>query len=325
MRAVAACVRWIVALAVLSGAPQARAESGYPARPITIVVPFAPGGAADVIARRIGPRLSTALGQSVVVENRPGMGGNIGAEAVAKSAPDGYTLVLGTVGIHAAYQVYGKLRYDPAKDLQPVVVLGEVPCAVVVHPSVPVRSLKELLAYAKGHPGKLTFGSAGNGSSTHMVGELFRLATKVDLTHVPYRGSAPAMNDLLGGQIDMMFELVSTAAPQIKSGRILALGVTSAKRTPALPDVAPVAEQGVPGFQGTGWFTVAAPAQVPKDIISRLNREINEILSAPDMQATWRDLGMSVIGGSSAAASKFFESETRKWGEVIRAANIHVD
>ena len=300
-------------------------QDTIPQGTMKIIAPFSPGGTADVLARVIAPRLSQAYDKPVVVENRPGMGGNIGAEAVARAKPDGLTLLLGTVGIHAAYSVYSSMNYNPSTELQPVIVLGEVPMVIVVHPGRPFQSLDELLKYAKANPEKLTFGSAGNGSSTHMVGELFQQAAGIKLRHVPYRGSSAAMNDLMGGQIDMMFELITTAASIVQSGRIRALAVTSKVRSPTLPDVATVAELVIPGFEGTGWFTVATAAGVPKDIVNRLNRDIDAALKAPEFQETWKRLALSVMGGTREDAKRYFDSETVKWSKVIKAANIRAN
>lgn len=316
----------LLALAI-SALPMTSAlgQSAIPQGTMKIIAPFSPGGAADVLARMIAPKLSHAYDKPVVVENRPGMGGNIGAEAVAKAKPDGLTLLLGTVGIHAAYSIYSSMNYNPSTDLQPVIVLGEVPMVIVVHPSRPIHNLDELIKYAKANPEKLTFGSAGNGSSTHMVGELFAQAAGIKLRHVPYRGSSAAMNDLLGGQIDMMFELITTAAPIVRSGRIRALAVTSKGRSPALPEVQTVAELAIPGFEGTGWFTVATAAGVPKATVNQLNHDINAILKAPDLEEVWKRLALSIIGGSPEDAKSFFDSETTKWSKVIKAGNIHAN
>jgi tripartite-type tricarboxylate transporter receptor subunit TctC len=301
------------------------AEPDIPAGTLKIVAPFVAGGAADVLARAIATRLGQKYGQSVVVENKPGMGGNLGAQTVATARPDGSTLLLGTIGIHAAYSVYSKLPYDPDKDLQPVIVLGGVPCVVAVHPSRPINTLAELLAYARKNPGALNFGSAGNGSSTHMVGELFEQATGIKLTHVPYKGSAAAMNDLLGGQIDMMFELITTAGPIVQAGKIRGLAVTSKDRSPVLPDIPTVSELAVPGFDGTGWFTVATAAGVPKQTVAHLNKDINEILRSPELQDTWKRLALNIMGGSPEDGRRFFDTETVKWKKVIHNANIHAD
>jgi tripartite-type tricarboxylate transporter receptor subunit TctC len=303
----------------------ARGQESFPTRPITIVVPFSAGGTADVLARAIALRLENKYGKSVIVENRPGAGGNIGAQAVSAAKPDGHTLVLGTVGVHAAYSIYSKLSYDPAKDLRPIIVLGEVPCVIAVHPSRPFKDLAQFLTYAKSNPETLTFGSAGVGSSTHMVGELFQQAAGIQLRHVPYRGSSMAMNDLMGGQIDMMFELITTAAPIVKSGQIRALAVTSKERSSALPDIPTVDELGIAGFEGTGWFTIATASGVPGPIVAELNRDIDEILRAPNLQELWRTLALTVMGGTEEHAALFFESERDKWVKVIKAANIHIE
>jgi tripartite-type tricarboxylate transporter receptor subunit TctC len=302
-----------------------RAQDAFPAQTIRIIVPFTPGGTADVLARAIGARLQTQYRSSVVVENRPGAGGHIGAEAAAKARPDGYTLVLGTIGIHAAYTIYRNLGYDPARDLRPVILLGEVPCALVVHPSRPFDNLDQFLAYARENPAMLNFGSAGNGSATHMIAELFQQAAGVKLRHVPYRGSSTAMNDLIAGQIDLMFELVTTAAPVSNAGAIRALAVTSAQRRPVLPDVPAINERAIPGFEATGWFTVATAAGVPEAVVARLNRDIDDILRAPGLQGMWNTLALTVIGGAAERATTFFESEREKWGKVIKAANIRID
>jgi tripartite-type tricarboxylate transporter receptor subunit TctC len=297
--------------------------SDLPSGTIKIVAPFVPGGAADVLARAIAERLAAKYNQTFLVENKPGMGGNLGASTVVTAKPDGSTLLLGTIGIHSAYAVYSSLPYNPEKDLQPIVILGGVPCVVAVHPSRPIHSLAELIAYAKKNPGALNFGSAGTGSSTHMVGELFEQATGVKLTHVPYKGSAAAMVDLMGGQIDMMFELITTAAPIVKAGRIRGLAVTSKIRSPVLPDIPTVSELAVPGFDGTGWFTVATGAHVPRATVVQLNKDINEILHAPDLQDTWKKLALNIMGGTPEEGARFVASETVKWNKVIQTAGIH--
>jgi tripartite-type tricarboxylate transporter receptor subunit TctC len=304
---------------------RAFAQGALPAQPIRFIVPFSAGGTADVLARAIGAKLQTNYGLTVIVENRPGAAGNIGADVVAKARPDGSMIVLGTIGIHAAYSLYRKLSYDPAKDLRPIVVLGEVPCVLVVHPSRPFNDLDQFLAYAKQNPGKLTYGSAGVGSATHLVGELFQQASSVKLAHIPYRGSSMAMNDLMAGQIDLMFELVTTAAPIIKAGNIRALGVTSRARSEVLPDVATISELAIPGFDATGWFTVATGAGVPDAIVGTFNRDINEILRSSDLQDMWNSLALAIIGGSPEQASEFFGTEREKWAKVIATANIHIE
>ncbi|HEX3171766.1 MAG TPA: tripartite tricarboxylate transporter substrate binding protein [Burkholderiales bacterium] len=320
-------MRYAIALVAVFGfvnALPAQAQQ-YPAKPIRLIVPFVAGGSADVLSRVLAQRLNQQYGQQVVVENRPGSGGHVGAEAAARAAPDGYTIVFGTIGIHAAYTIYSKLNYDPSRDLQPVSMYADVPNILVVHPSVPVKNVKEFIALAKSNPGRLNFGTAGSGSSTHMAGEWFKLYTGVNLTHVPYKGSAQAMQDLLGGQIELMFENLPTAIAQVRAGKIRSLGMTSRERSPSMPEVPTLAETGVPGFEATAWFTIAAPAKVPADIIRKLNADMNAFLKAPEMQQRWIDMGVVPLGGSPADAEKFFVVEREKWGKVIKAAGIRGD
>ena len=317
-------MRYAIALVAVFGfvnALPAQAQQ-YPAKPIRLIVPFVAGGSADVLSRVLAQRLTQQYGQQVVVENRPGSGGHVGAEAAARAAPDGYTIVFGTIGIHAAYTIYSKLNYDPSRDLQPVSMYADVPNILVVHPSVPVKNVKEFIALAKSNPGRLNFGTAGSGSSTHMAGEWFKLYTGVNLTHVPYKGSAQAMQDLLGGQIELMFENLPTAIAQVRAGKIRSLGMTSRERSPSMPEVPTLAETGVPGFEATAWFTIAAPAKVPADIIRKLNVDMNAFLKAPEMQQRWIDMGVVPLGGSPADAEKFFVVEREKWGKVIKAAGL---
>ena len=320
-------MRYAIALVAVFGfvnALPAQAQQ-YPAKPIRLIVPFVAGGSADVLSRVLAQRLTQQYGQQVVVENRPGSGGHVGAEAAARAAPDGYTIVFGTIGIHAAYTIYSKLNYDPSRDLQPVSMYADVPNILVVHPSVPVKNVKEFIALAKSNPGRLNFGTAGSGSSTHMAGEWFKLYTGVNLTHVPYKGSAQAMQDLLGGQIELMFENLPTAIAQVRAGKIRSLGMTSRERSPSMPEVPTLDETGVPGFEATAWFTIAAPAKVPADIIRKLNVDMNAFLKAPEMQQRWIDMGVVPLGGSPADAEKFFVVEREKWGKVIKAAGIRGD
>lgn len=313
----------IATLGLLVAAPAFAQQ--YPAKTIRLIVPFVAGGSADVLGRVLAQRLTQQYGQQMVVENRPGSGGHVGAEAAARAAPDGHTIVLGTIGIHAAYTIYSKLGYDPARDLQAVAMYVDVPCILIVHPSVPVKNVKEFIALAQKKPGRLNFGTAGSGSSTHMVGEWFKIVTGVNLTHVPYKGSAQAMQDLLGGQIELMFENLPTAIAQVRAGKVRALGMTSRERSPSMPEVPTVAEAGVPGFEATAWFTIAAPAKVPADIIRKLNTDMNTFLKAPEMQQRWVEMGVVPLGGAPADAEKFFVSEREKWNKVIKAAGIRGD
>jgi tripartite-type tricarboxylate transporter receptor subunit TctC len=314
----------VLAIAGLSASLTAHAQQ-YPAKPIRLIVPFVAGGSADVLSRVLAQRLTQQYGQQMVVENRPGSGGHVGAEAAARATPDGYTIVFGTIGIHAAYAIYSKLSYDPSRDLQPVAMYADVPNILIVHPSVPVKNVKEFIALAKSNPGRLNFGTAGSGSSTHMAGEWFKLYTGVNLTHVPYKGSAQAMQDLLGGQIELMFENLPTAIAQVKAGKVRSIGMTSRERSPSMPEVPTLAETGVPGFEATAWFTIAAPAKVPPEIIRKLNADMNAFLKAPEMQQRWIDMGVVPLGGSPADAEKFFGTEREKWNKVIKAAGIRGD
>jgi tripartite-type tricarboxylate transporter receptor subunit TctC len=292
---------------------------------IRMIVPFAAGGTADVLGRVVAQQLAAQTGNRVVVENRPGSAGNIGAEVVAHGPSDGSVLLLGTIGIHAASKIYRSLPYDPAKELQPVTILAEVPNVLIVHPSVPAKDLKEFLALVRDKPGALNFGSAGNGSSTHMIAELFKLKAKADLTHVPYRGSAPALNDLVAGRIQLMFENLPTALPFIQSGDVRALAVTSAARSASLPSLPTIAEAGVPGYEATAWFTIAVASSVPAATVASLNSDIRKVLQAPDVIERFNALGAVIVGNSVADANAFFTSETAKWNDVIDAAQIKID
>lgn len=313
------------ALGVLLIGSGARAEEAYPSRPIRLVVPFPPGGATDLLGRLVAERLNAIYSHRVIVENRPGASGHVGAGEVAKAAGDGYTLVAGTIGIHAAYSIYRKLNYNPAADLQPVMILAEVPNVVLVPPSVPAKDLKEFIALARAQPGRLNFGSAGPGSSIHMVTELFQLMSGTKLTHVPYKGSGPALVDLMGGQIQVMFENLPTALPYIESGKLKALAVTSLKRDPRLPNVPTVDEAGVPGYSATSWFTIAAPRSVPAAVIEKLGSDLRQVLSTKEAEVEFKKLGIGKVADTPADAAKFIASETVKWDKVIKAAGMQID
>lgn len=307
-------------LCAVFGAPSARA-----ANEMRMVVPFAAGGSADVLGRIVAQQLGAMNGGQVVVENRPGSAGIIGAEVVARGPSDGSVLLLGTIGIHAASKIYRTLPIDPNKELQPVTILAEVPNVLIVHPSVPAKDVKEFIALAKAKPGTLNFGSAGNGSSTHMIAELLKLKAGIDMTHVPYRGSAPALNDLIAGQIQVMVENLPTALPFIQSGSVRALGVTSATRSPSLPDVPTIAEAGVPGYEATAWFTIAVASSVPADKVEKLNADIRKVLQQPEVVEQFKALGAVIVGNSVADAKAYFVKETAKWNEVIQASHIQID
>ena len=313
--------------AVIGALPRAAGAqpAPFPNRPVRIVVPFAAGGTADVLARLVGERLAMKWNQQVVVDNRPGAGGNIGAEQVARAPSDGHTLLLGTIGIHAASSIYARLPYNPDTDLAPVTVLAEMPNAIIVHPSVPARTLPELIALARQRPGGLTFGSAGSGSSTHMAGELFMQVAGVQMTHVPYRGSSAALNDLVAGSIQVMFENVPTVPPLTQAGSVRALAVTSTERVAALPGVPPAVEAGLPGYVATAWMTLAAPASVPAPLLARLNADTVAVLNEPAMQERLAQLGALKRGFSIEESRRFFAEETQKWTRVIQTANIRVN
>jgi len=315
----------LLALSLCAVASLALAQDGYPSKPIKLVVPYAAGGPADMLARMVAEKLGPRLGQPVVIDNKPGAGGHSGAELVAKGPADGYTLVLATIAHNGAVKLYKNLRYDPTHDLQPVILIAESPSVLLVKQDLPVKSVNELLALARSQPGKLSYGSAGNGSAMHMAAELFRYMTKIDYMHVPYRGGAPAMADLLGGQIDLLFESVGTAHQHIKSGKVRALAVTSTTRNASLPDVPTVAEAGVPGYSSVPWYTISVASGVPPAIVNKLNAEINAVLKTPELIQRWEPLGVLALGGSVADAVKRNQLETVKWSAVIDAANIKLE
>jgi tripartite-type tricarboxylate transporter receptor subunit TctC len=297
----------------------------YPSKPIRLVVPFAPAGATDILGRIIAERLGAVYGQNVVLDNKPGASGHVGAQIVAKAPGDGYTLLIGTIGIHAAYTSYRKLAYNPGTELQPVIVIGEAPNLVLVPANSPYKSFADFLADAKAHPGQVNYASAGAGSSVHMVTALFELASGTRLNHVPYKGSGPALIDLIGGQVQVMFDNMSSGMPHVESGKLRALAVTGGKRDPRFPDVPTIAEAGVPGYSGTSWFTLAAPASVPAALVSKLNRDVQRVLAMPDVAARYDKLGINYQPNTPEQASVFFKIETTKWNRVIQAANLQLD
>jgi tripartite-type tricarboxylate transporter receptor subunit TctC len=313
---------------MLTVAPLALAQgaASYPAKPIRLVVPFPAGGTTDILARAVAQKLSEAWGQQVIVDNRPGAGGNIGSDLVAKSAPDGYTLLMGTVGTHAINpSLYAKMPYDHVKDFAPVILVAGVPNVLVVNPSLPVHSVQELIAYAKANPGKLNFASSGNGTSIHLSGELFKTMTGVQMTHIPYKGSAPALTDLVGGQVELMFDNLPSSLPFIKAGRLRALAVTSGTRAAALPDLPTLAESGLAGFEASSWFGVLAPAGTPRDIVAKLNGAIATWLASPEAREKLSSQGAIAAGGTPDAFARHIAAETVKWAKVVKASGAHVD
>lgn len=306
------------------GATGAHAQS-YPAKSIRIVCPAAPGGISDLLSRIAAQRLSSLYQQQVIVENRTGSGGHVAGDLVAKAAPDGYTLLQATIAHNAAYAMYAGLSYDPGRDLQPIVLLGESQGALVVHPSLPVRNVREFVALAKARPGELNYGSAGAGTAIHMAAELFKWVAGVNLTHIAYKGSAPAMVDLVGGNIQVMFENVATATPFIHSGKVRALGVTGRSRAANLPEIAPIAESGLPDYEAVPYYTLSTGSKVPADIVRKLAADSDAFVKAADLQKRWTELGISPLGGTAEAAVKRNAVETAKWSRVIKAARIRVD
>ena len=318
-------LRALGALAVAFAA-NVHAQAPYPNHPVRIVVPFPAGGTTDILARATAQKLTETLGQPFVVENRPGAAGNIGAEIVAKSPPDGYTMLMGTVGTHAINaSLYEKMPYDHVKDFVPVVLVAGVPNVLVVHPSVPAKSVQELIAYAKANPGKLNFASSGSGTSIHLSGELFKTMTGVSMQHVPYKGSAPALADLTGGQVQLMFDNLPSALPLIKAGKLRALAVTSLARASALPDVPTVAESGLPGFEASSWFGVLAPVGTPNDVVKKLNGEIAAWLASPDAKEKLAAQGAIAAGGTPDTFVTHIAAESAKWAKVVKASGAHVD
>ncbi|QDW39771.1 tripartite tricarboxylate transporter substrate binding protein [Bradyrhizobium sp. KBS0727] len=309
------------ALPVTSGVAGAQT---YPARPVRLVIGYTPGGSADLTARLMGQWLSERLGQSFVIENRPGGGTNIATEAVVRAAPDGYTLLLVAPANAINATLYDKLNFDFLRDTEPVAGIIRFPNVVVVNPALPIHSIPELIAYAKANPGKLNMASSGNGSTIHMSGELFKMLTGINMVHVPYRGGAPALTDLIAGQVQVMFDNIPTCAEHVKSGKLRGLAVTSTTRSEVLPDL-PVVADFLPGYEASAWYGIAAPKGTPPEIIERLNKAVNEVLADPKAKARFAELGAFLLPGSAVDFGKLLENETDKWGKVVRFAGAKVD
>jgi tripartite-type tricarboxylate transporter receptor subunit TctC len=312
----------ILIAAATAGAPAVHAQGSYPVRPIRLVVPSAPGGGTDITARIISPRMSELLGQQLVVENRAGAGTMFGSEVVARAAPDGYTLLMGisTLAINPA--IYKKLPYDALRDFAPVSQVVTLPNILVSHPSVPIRTVKELVAFARTRPGQLNYASAGLGTSPHLSMELMLVMTGLKMTHVAYKGSGQGVVDVLAGHVPLMMPSILTGLPHTKAGRLRALGVTSAKRAAGAPDVPTIAEAGVPGYEATQWFGVAAPAGTPKDIITRLHDAVVRTLKTPEVTERLLADGAEPVGNSPEEFSAYIRSETEKWAKVVRSAGM---
>jgi tripartite-type tricarboxylate transporter receptor subunit TctC len=299
------------------------AQTGYPTKPIRLVVPFVPGGSTDLIARIMGQKLDEALGQQVVVENRAGAGGNIGVEYVAKSAPDGYTLVFGHIGTFGfGPSLYQKLPYDPVKDFAPITLFAMVPNMLVVHPALPARTVKELIALAKARPGQMNYGSSGNGSASHLATEYFKLLSKTDITAIPYKGTGPLVTDLIAGQTSLTITGVPPLYPFVQSGRLRGIAVGSVKRLALMPDLPTIAEAGVPGYESSTWFGPLAPAKTPREIVVRLNAELLKILQRPDIKARFASEGAEGLGSTPEEFGAYIKSEIDRWGKVIKAAGV---
>lgn len=311
---------------LLSFGAHAQTPDAYPSRGITIIVPFTAAGTTDILARLVGQKLGEKFDKSVVVENRPGAGGNIGTALVAKSAPDGYTLVMATIGTHAINSsLYKSMPYDAVRDFTPLTRVAMVPNVLVVNKDAPYNTVQELIAYGKANPGKLTFGSSGNGTTLHLSGELFKLRTGVPITHIPYKGSTPAIADLMGGQISMVFDNMPSVIQHIKGGRLKALAVTSSTRNAQLPDVPTIEESGVPNYEVWSWFGLLAPAGTPAAVIDRLNREIVAIIRQPDVNTRILELGSVPTPETSAEFGAFIRAETDKWARVVKEAGVAID
>ena len=318
--------KWTAAAMMAVVPTLALAADAWPNKPITYVVPFAPGGNTDTLARIIGPKVSAALGQPVVVENKPGAGGNIGSDFVAKAKPDGYTILGGTISSHAINaSMYPSMPYDPIKNFEPITVRGQAPLLLVVPADSPYKTLKDLLDAAKAKPGALSFASAGNGTSPHLAGELLKSSAKIQATHVPYKGSGPAVTDLLAGHVQFMFDTALIVGGHIKAGKLRPLAVTSSKRTSLFPEVPTIAEAGVPGYEIGSWQAVYAPAGTPKPIVERLNAEIVKALKSPDIAERFASLGMEPVANTPAQMAEFNKAEVTKWAKIVKEANIKAE
>ena len=317
--------RLTAALIAAAAATLATAQP-YPTKPIKFIVPFPPAGSTDLSARAVAGKLGERIGQPVIIENRPGAGGNIGTDVVAKSAPDGYTLIVGTVGTHGINpSLYSKMPYDHVKDFAPVILLSKTPNVLVVNPSLPVNSVADVIRLAKSKPNELTFASSGSGTSIHLSGELFKTMAGVQMTHIPYKGAAPAVIDLISGQVNMAFDNLSASMQHIKAGKLKALATTGTQRPPNLPDLPTIAEAGLTGYDSTSWNAIFAPAGTPREVVDRLNREIRAILESPETRKFFTEQGAEAGGGTPAELAEFVRTETAKWQKVVKDSGAKVD
>lgn len=294
----------------------------FPAKPVRLIVPFPAGGGVDIVARLLTPHLVQRWGQQVIVDNRPGAGATIGADIAAKSIPDGYTLILVNTAHAINATLFRKLPYDAVKDFQAITLVATQPSLLVVHPSVPAKSVKDLIALAKARPNQLNYASSGNGTPPHLSGAMFSNMAGVQMTHVPYKGAAPALNDLLGGQVQLMFATIISVGPHVQSGRVRALAVTSAKRSAVMPDLPTVAEAGVPGFEATAWFMLLAPAKTSAAIVERVHRDTVAVLNKPDLKERFAKQGAEIVGDTPAQSLGYLKAEITRWGKVVTEANI---
>jgi tripartite-type tricarboxylate transporter receptor subunit TctC len=314
----------LVALVCIAVAGGAHAQAGYPNKPVKLIVPFAAGGSTTLLARMLTERLGQSMGQPFVIDNRAGAGGNVGMEYVARSEPDGYTLLLAPIGMATNPALYPKMSFDPQKDFAPISLYAGVPNLLVVHPSVPARNIGELITYAKAHPGKLTYASSGVGTSSHLTAEMLKSAAGIFILHIPYRGGAPAMQDLMGGQVHMLFEQVPSVLPEVQSGRVRALGITSTKRMPTAPEIPAVAES-LAGYEVNAWMGIAAPKGTSPQIVARLNAEIVKVLNDPAFQAQLARVGATAMPSSPTDYAKFLASETTRWTRIVKASGARLD
>jgi tripartite-type tricarboxylate transporter receptor subunit TctC len=312
-----------LACALLAG--HAHAQDVYPSKPVRLILPFPPGGGTDLLGRLIAERLAAGLGQPVVTENRGGAGGNVGAEAAARAAPDGYTIVLVAPSLAISPTLYAKLNYDPVKDFAPIAMVASVPNVMLTHPSVPAQTLREFIELAKANPGKLNFGSGGSGTSNHLAGELFNLRTGAKLVHVPYKGVNLAMNGVLAGEVQLVFIGVPVPAPHVKAGRLRALAVVARERSPLLPEVPTAEEAGLPNFDITTWYAILAPAGTPRPVIMRLNAELVKMMQAADMKERLALLGTDPMTSTPEECAANIRQEIARWGDVVRKAGLRAD
>jgi len=317
---------FVIPMVLAWGLVPVAAQAQYPDKPLKFIVPWPPGGAADIIARLIGENLSREFGQPVIVENRPGAGGLMATEQVARMAPDGYTLLLGSTGPNAiAGSLYSNLRYDPVKDLTAVTQITELPLVLVVNKDFAPNTVSELIAYAKANPGKVNFASVGAGTAQHLASEIFKLTAGVDIVHVPYKGSAPAFNDLAGGRVEMLFDNIPASRAMIQSGKVKVLAVSTATRAAAMPDVPTVAESGVPGFHVSAWQNIAMPPGSPPEAVARVNKEISKLMNTPEMRKRITDMGANIAVNSPQAEAQRIKDEVEKWRRAITAAGIKLE